>query len=233
VGSDPPTDLAVVRAEGGGLTPLPLSSPNHLRVGQLVVAIGNPFHLERSVSLGVVSALYRNLPAPDGSMLEGMLQTDAAINPGNSGGPLLNMRGEVVGINSVVLPYAQGIGFAIPATTASWVASLLIQRGVVERRYLGVAARAEALEPLLAQAAGQPRGVRIQQVADGTPASRAGLRKDDWVLGVDTHSVQSVDDLHRLMALAPSAALRLRVLRGGEKREVQVEPTARPQARAA
>src|SRR5262249_55956670 len=131
VGQDPLTDLAVVRAEGGGFSTLPLADPSGLRVGQVVVAIGNPFHLERSVSLGVVSALNRNLPTGDGSMLEGLLQTDAAINPGNSGGPLLNVRGEVVGLNSVVLPYAQGIGFAIPASTASWVASLLIQRGSV------------------------------------------------------------------------------------------------------
>jgi len=233
VGADSPTDLAVVRAEGDGFSALPLAPPEHVHVGQLVVAIGNPFHLERSVSLGVVSAINRSLAAPDGSMLEGLLQTDAAINPGNSGGPLLSAHGEVVGINSVVLPYAQGIGFAIPATTASWVASLLIRRGVVERRYLGVAARAEAFEPARASSVGQPRAVRILQVGEGTPAARGGLRAGDLVLAVGPSPVESVNDLQRLMALAPSPNVRLGVLRGENRLDLDVEGEARPQARAA
>ncbi|HYO67490.1 MAG TPA: trypsin-like peptidase domain-containing protein, partial [Archangium sp.] len=161
VGGDPPTDLAVVRAEGGTKFPtLPLADPHDVRVGQLVMAIGNPFRLEQSVSMGVVSAINRTLPLPDGVILEGLLQTDAAINPGNSGGPLLNMRGQVVGLNTLVLPYAQGIGFAVSATTAAWVASLLIQRGKVDRRFLGIAATAINLPPEQAQDTGQPRAVR-------------------------------------------------------------------------
>jgi S1-C subfamily serine protease len=166
-------------------------------------------------------------------MFEGMLQTDAAINPGNSGGPLLNVRGEVVGINSVVLPYAQGIGFAIPAPTASWVASLLIQRGTVERRYLGVAARAETLEPRWSMQLQQPRAVRIMKVVDNAPASRAGLRPEDRVLGVDGQAIGSVDDLHRLMALSPKSHFTVRLLRGEQEKILLVESTVRPVARAA
>lgn len=233
VGKDPLTDLAVVRAAGSGFSTLPLAPRERVHVGQLVVAMGNPFHLERSVSLGVVSALHRSLPTPDGSMLEGLLQTDAAINPGNSGGPLLSADAEVVGINSVVLPYAQGIGFAIPASTAQWVAALLIQRGSVERRYLGVAARAEGFSGASALAAGQPRGVHLLKIADEGPAARAGLRTGDWVLEVDGRPVGSVDDLHRHMALAASPSIRLAILRDSQRSEVEVRTTQRPEAQAA
>jgi serine protease Do len=142
VGADDRTDLAVVRAAARGLSALSLPDVGRLRVGELVVAIGNPFGFERSVSLGVVSALFRDLPTRDG-VLEGLIQTDASVNPGNSGGPLLDARGEVAGITTAMLPYARGIGFAIPARTASWVAAVLIQHGEVARPYLGIVARAE------------------------------------------------------------------------------------------
>jgi serine protease Do len=220
VGGDAPTDLAVLRAEGTDFPTLPLADPKDVRMGQLVVAIGNPFRLEQSVSLGVVSAINRSLTLPDGTVLEGMLQTDAAINPGNSGGPLLNTRGQVVGLNTLVLPYAQGIGFAVSATTAAWVASLLIQRGKVERRYLGVAARAIALEPGHARDTGQPRGVLILQVQEGTPAADAGLQPEDLLLGINQRPVGSVDDVQRLMALSDELEVRLDVLRNGRRREL-------------
>ncbi|WP_224240315.1 S1C family serine protease [Hyalangium gracile] len=220
VGGDSPTDLAVLRVEGSDYPTLPLADPKDVRMGQLVVAIGNPFRLEQSVSLGVVSAINRSLNLPDGTLLEGLLQTDAAINPGNSGGPLLNTRGQVVGLNTLVLPYAQGIGFAVSATTAAWVASLLIQRGKVERRYLGVAARAVALEPAQARDAGQPRGVLILQVQQGTPADAAGLEPEDLLLGINQRPVGSVDDVQRVMALSPHPEVVLDVLRKGRRREL-------------
>jgi S1-C subfamily serine protease len=220
VGGDAPTDLAVLRAEGTDFPTLPLADPKDVRMGQLVVAIGNPFRLEQSVTLGVVSAINRSLTLPDGTVLEGMLQTDAAINPGNSGGPLLNTRGQVVGLNTLVLPYAQGIGFAVSATTAAWVASLLIQRGKVERRYLGVAARAVLLEPQQARDAGQPRGVRILKVQEGSPAEDAGLESEDLLLGINQHPVGSVDDVQRLMALSVDPQVRMDVLRKGRRREL-------------
>ncbi|WNG17127.1 S1C family serine protease [Cystobacter fuscus] len=234
VGADAPTDLAVVRAEDGAKFPtLPLADPHDVRVGQVVMAIGNPFRLEQSVSMGVVSAINRTLPLPDGVILEGLLQTDAAINPGNSGGPLLNMRGQVVGINTLVLPYAQGIGFAVSATTAAWVASLLIQRGKVERRFLGIAATAITLPAQRAQEAGQLRAVRILKVGQGTPAAGAGLEVDDLLLGIDEWPVTNVDDVQRLLALATGPEVRLEVLRQGRRRTLRARTTPREHSKAA
>jgi serine protease Do len=233
VGGDAPTDLAVVRAEGTDFPTLPLAEPQSVRVGQLVMAIGNPFRLEQSVSMGVVSAINRSLTLPNGVVLEGMLQTDAAINPGNSGGPLINTRGQVVGLNTLVLPYAQGIGFAVGAATAAWVASLLIQRGKVERRFLGIAATAVNLDTRLAQDTGQPRAVKVLKVQDGTPAHDAGLKVDDLLLAINRKTVGSVDDLQRLMALATDEEVTLDILRkGGGRRKLsartrpRVEPVA-------
>jgi S1-C subfamily serine protease len=234
VGADQPTDLAVVRAEGDAKFPtLPLADPHDVRVGQLVMAIGNPFRLEQSVAMGVVSAINRTLPLPDGVILEGLLQTDAAINPGNSGGPLLNMHGQVVGINTLVLPYAQGIGFAVSATTAAWVASLLIQRGKVERRFLGIAATAVNLPAQRAQEAGQARAVRIMKVGEGTPAADAGLEAEDLLLGIDERPVTSVDDVQRLLALATAPEVRLEVLRQGRRRTMRARTATREQSKAA
>jgi S1-C subfamily serine protease len=233
VGGDAPTDLAVVRAEGTDFPTLPLAEPKTVRVGQLVMAIGNPFRLEQSVSMGVVSAINRSITLPNGVILEGMLQTDAAINPGNSGGPLINTRGEVVGLNTLVLPYAQGIGFAVGASTAAWVASLLIQRGKVERRFLGIAATAVNLDTRLAQDTGQPRAVKVLKVQDGTPAHEAGLQVDDLLLAINRKTVSSVDDLQRLMALATDEEVTLDVLRkgGGRKKlSARTRPRAEPVA---
>jgi S1-C subfamily serine protease len=233
VGGDAPTDLAVVRAEGTDFPTLPLADPQSVRVGQLVMAIGNPFRLEQSVSMGVVSAINRSLTLPNGVMLEGMLQTDAAINPGNSGGPLINTRGQVVGLNTLVLPYAQGIGFAVGAATAAWVASLLIQRGKVERRFLGIAATAVNLDTRLAQDTGQPRAVKVLKVQDGTPARDAGLQVDDLLLSINRKTVGSVDDLQRLMALATDDEVTLDILRkgGGRKKlSARTRPRAEPVA---
>ncbi len=174
VGADDASDLAVVRTGRAGLTVLPLASGPRVKVGQVVVAMGHPFGFERSVTLGVVSALERRLPGRDGAVLDGLIQTDAAINPGNSGGPLLSVRGEVVGVNTAMLPYAQGIGFAVPAATASWVAALLLRHGTVRRRFLGIAAKNETLAAELAGRVGQPRGVRVVEIGRGSPAALAG-----------------------------------------------------------
>ncbi|WP_338872012.1 S1C family serine protease [Myxococcus stipitatus] len=233
VGGDAPTDLAVVRAEGTNFPTLPLAAPETVRVGQLVMAIGNPFRLEQSVALGVVSAVNRSVTLPDGVILEGMLQTDAAINPGNSGGPLINTRGEVVGLNTLVLPYAQGIGFAVSATTAAWVASLLIQRGRVERRFLGIAAVAVNLDTEQARDAGQPRAVRVIRVQSGTPADDAGLQPEDLLLAINRRPVGSVDDLQRLMALATDEEVSLDVLRKSRRKQVSARTRARNESVAA
>jgi serine protease Do len=225
IGSDAATDLAVVRVREAELVQLPIADPDTVAVGQLVVAIGNPFRFERSVSLGIVSALDRSLPGPNGLVFEGLIQTDAAINPGNSGGPLVNAQGEVVGINTAVIPWAQGIGFAVSARTATWVTSVLMKSGRVDRRYLGVAARSEHLSPALAAATGQPKAVRVLQVGSGSPAETAGLRPVDLVLGVHGEPVGNVDDIHRLMVTRGTEVVPLALWRRNAREFITVVPT--------
>jgi len=223
IGADDRTDLAVLRADAAGLASLPLAEQRLLRVGQLVIAIGDPLRFERSVSLGVVSAIDRSLPSPGGGLFEGLIQTDAAINPGNSGGPLLDAEGSVVGINTAVIPFAQGIGFAIPAHTASWVTSVLMAKGEVRRPFLGISARGEELGPMAAELE-QPRGVRIHGVGTGTPAEAAGLREGDLLLRAAGSPTASVDDLQRVMVLSAERTIELEVLRGKERRTMTVRP---------
>jgi serine protease Do len=216
VGADDRTDLAVVRVACPTAPTLMLPDQTKARIGELVVAIGNPLGLERSVSLGVVSALHRDLPTRDG-VLEGLIQTDASVNPGNSGGPLLDADGAVVGITTAMLPWARGIAFAIPSRTASWVAAVLIRHGEVRRPRIGIVARSEELPP-----AG--RAVRVIKVEAGTPADDAGLRGEDLLLSADGAALGGLDDLQRALVLAETPEIRLEVLRGQERRELSVRP---------
>jgi len=218
VGADDRTDLAVVRAAGPAPSTLALPDQGRARIGEIVVAIGNPLGLERSVSLGVVSALHRDLPTRDG-VLEGLIQTDASVNPGNSGGPLLDADGAVVGITTAMLPWARGIAFAIPSRTASWVAAVLIRHGEVRRPRIGIVARSEDLPP-----AG--RAVRVLRVEAGTPADDAGLRGQDLLLSANGAVLGGLDDLQRALVLAEAPEIRLEVLRGQERREMSVRPAA-------
>ncbi len=222
VGADERTDLAVLRI---GLRDLPVLalSERQLRVGEVVVAIGNPLGFERSVTVGVVSALYRNLPAQN-TLLEGLIQTDASINPGNSGGPLLDAEGQVVGLSTAIIPWARGIGFAVPARTASWVASVLIREGQVRRPFLGIAARGEDLDPALFREAGLTRGIRVLEVVEGSPAQAAGLRKDDLLLGANGTPVQTLDDLQRVMVLAPPSEIQLEIQRASGRQALSIRP---------
>jgi len=224
VGADRQTDLAVLRVGSGGLAPLPLVESRRMKVGSLVVAIGNPFGFDRSVSLGVISALDRSLPGRRGTRFEGMIQTDAAINPGNSGGPLLDVHGHVVGINTAVIPYAQGIGFAVPAHTANWVASVLIRSGEIRRPRLGVSARGEELAPASAETLGQSRAVRVYGVESGSPASGAGLREGDLIVRADDQPLFSIDDLQRVMVLGGRPEIELEIFRQSERRRIAVRP---------
>ena len=230
VGTDERTDLAVVRAAATDLPALPLAE-RRLRVGEVVVAIGNPLGFERSVSLGVVSALHRNLGAPRGEVLEGLVQTDAAVNPGNSGGPLLDARGAVVGVTTAMLPWARGIGFAVPATTAGWVASTLIHEGAVRRPLLGVAARGEDLEPAASRELGRSRAVRVLEVVQGSPAAAAGVRRGDLVVGAAGGAVETLDDVVRAMVLGHPEEIALDVLRDGARHVLRIRP--RPPAERA
>jgi S1-C subfamily serine protease len=223
VGTDERTDLAVVRAEAVDLAPIALAE-RRLRVGEVVVAIGNPLGFERSVSLGVVSALHRNLAAPRGVVLEGLVQTDAAVNPGNSGGPLLDTAGAVVGITTAMLPWARGIGFAVPGRTAGWVASTLIREGEVRRPFLGVAARGEDLEPDGAREAGHARAVRVLEVVEGSPAAAAGVRPGDLVVGASGAPVETLDDVVRAMVLGRPEEIALDVLRDRSRLALSIRP---------
>lgn len=222
IGADTRTDIAVLRVDAAGLQPLPLADTRRLKVGQIVLAIGNPLRFERSVSLGVVSAIDRSL-----SSFEGLVQTDAAINPGNSGGPLIDVRGEVVGINTAVIPYAQGLGFAVPAHTASWVAAVLIQRGEVVRPLIGISARSEELDPEHATAVGRSRALRVMSVMNNAPAEEGGLRAGDLIVAAQEVPLSSVDDLQRVMVLSRAAELELEVMRGTAKKRLTVRPTAK------
>jgi S1-C subfamily serine protease len=232
IGQDERTDLAVLRIPQRDLSPLPLADSRNLKVGQLVLAIGNPFGFDRSVSLGVISAVERTLPGR-GTLFEGLIQTDAAINPGNSGGPLCNVAGEVVGINTAAIPYAQGIGFAVPAHTASWVAAVLIQKGAIHRPFLGIAARGEELGRRASQLARRPRAVRVFHVDAATPASDAGLEKGDLLLEANGTPLGNVDDLQRAMVLGESPLLELGLLRGEKHERATVRPRPRGEQRAA
>jgi serine protease Do len=223
VGDDPPSDLALLRLAGHGFPSLPLSQERRLRVGQLVVAIGNPLRFERSVSLGVVSAIDRTLAGPH-TPLEGLLQTDAAINPGSSGGPLLDAAGSVVGINTAVVAMASSIGFAIPAHTAGWIVPVLLGHGRVDRPLLRMAGHGVELSRAQARELGQYRAVRVLDVSEGGPAARAGLVRGDLILKLDEQEVGRVDDLVRGMVLGGSRELSLIVQRGEQRLARSVVP---------
>jgi serine protease Do len=230
VGEDRACDLAVLRINAWNLPSLALDESRRLRVGQLVLAIGNPLRFERSVSLGVVSAIERSLPGPGRRPFEGLVQTDAAINPGNSGGPLLDARGSVVGINTAVIPYANGLGFAIPAHTAAWVAAVLIRDGRVDRPLLGISAQGIDLTPKVAEELGQHRAIRVHGVAADSPASAARLKAQDLLLAANETLLFSVDDLQRVLVLSRGAAVALRLVRDGQPLSLSVTPELRPKA---
>jgi serine protease Do len=224
IGDDPESDLAVLRVAASNLTPLELHESRRLRVGQLVVAIGNPLRFEGTVTLGVVSALERALPGPHGTLFEGLVQTDAAINPGNSGGPLLDATGAVVGINTAIIPQARGLGFAIAAHTASWVTAVLMRRGRVERPLLGVAARGVDLPRHEAQRTGQGRAVRLHAVSSGSAAAKVGLSAGDLLLRANDYALFGVDDLKRALVLGEGQPVRLEVQGRTERRTLSVAP---------
>jgi S1-C subfamily serine protease len=230
VGEDRASDLAVLRVNAWNLPSLALDETRRLRVGQLVVAIGNPLRFERSVSLGVVSAIERTLPGPGRRPFEGLVQTDAAINPGNSGGPLLDARGSVVGINTAVIPYANGLGFAIPAHTAAWVTAVLIRDGRVERPLIGIAAQGIDLTAKVASELGQHRAVRVHAVAADSPASAARLKPADLLLGANETALFSVDDLQRVLVLSRGADVELKLVRDGQPLSLFVRPELKPKA---
>ena len=231
VGVAPDKDLAVLRVQPRKpLRPIGVGTSADLLVGQSTYAIGNPFGLDHSLTTGVVSALGRSITGLNGREIEDCIQTDAAINPGNSGGPLLSVKGQVVGVNTAMLPFAQGIGFAVPSSTAAWVAGLLMRHGEVKRRYLGIAARNETLKPDVAAQVGQGRVVRVVEAGKTSPAAKGGIEADDLVLGLGGAPVTTVDDLQRLLALDRSWSIDLTVWKRGSKVTRTITPEQRPAA---
>jgi S1-C subfamily serine protease len=227
VGTDPATDLAVIRAHAASLSFAALGDSTRLRVGQLVIAIGNALGYESSVSTGVVSALGRSLRSQQGRLIENIVQHTAPLNPGNSGGALLDSHGRVIGINTAIIARAQGIGFAIPALTARWVLSQLLQHGRVRRGYLGIVGRERPLERRLVRALDLPaeRAVEIVSLDARGPARRAGLRSGDIVLRVNAQPIARVDDLHRVLTEWPLAKpVTLTILRGKNQIAVSLTP---------
>ena len=227
VGDDPHTDLAVLRVSAPALVAAPFGDSSALRPGQLVIAIGNPFGFQHTVTAGVVSALGRSLRARTVRLLENLIQTDAALNPGNSGGPLVTSRSQVVGVNTAVILGGQGIAFAVPINTARYVVSCLLRDGRVRRSHLGVAGQDVAVPRLLVRVhqLATERGVSITAVSEGTPAAEAGLRPGDLIVEFGGEPVRGVDDLHRLLTEERiGELLALKILRRGELRRVLVTP---------
>jgi S1-C subfamily serine protease len=215
-GRDPATDLAVLRAQAGALPYAQLAAPQPLRPGQLVVAVGNPYGFESTVSAGVVSALGRSLRSRHGRLIEGVVQHSAALNPGNSGGPLTDASGRVAGINTAIIAIAQGIGFAIPAATAQWVLTEILTQGRVRRAWLGVAARDRPLDLRLVRALGlgAARAVEILSREPQGPAFAADLRPGDLIVSVNGQSVDGIDALHRSLGrVPPGTELQLSIVR--------------------
>ncbi len=227
VGTDPATDLAVIRADGPNLPYATLGNSSSLRVGQLVIAIGNPFGFQSTVSTGVVSALGRSLRSQQGRLIENIVQHTAPLNPGNSGGPLVDSRGRIVGINTAIIMIAQGIGFAISSDTAKWVVSQLLLYGRVRRGYLGITARQRPVGRRLLRFHGLKGDLAVEavSVAGDSPAGLGGVQAGDLIVAIDTQAVSSVDDIHRFLSEWPiGQAVTLSVIRGKEKLEVAVTP---------
>ena len=224
VGADPHADLAVLRAEADDLVPAELGDAERLRVGQLVVAIGNPNGFAGSVTAGVVSALGRSLPTQSGRIVDNVIQTDAALNPGNSGGALADGSGRVVGINTAVAGI--GLGLAVPINTATrQIVGALMTEGRFRRAYLGIAGGGRPLPPRLARQLGRESGVEVVQVVEGSPAAEAGLRAEDLIVELDGAAVTDVGDIQRLMVVEKiGAPVPVRVLREGRELVLSLVP---------
>jgi S1-C subfamily serine protease len=228
VGSDPSTDLALLRVPEGGLVPVEIGRSESLRVGQLVIAIGNPLGFQSTVSTGVVSALGRSLRGQSGRLIENIIQTDVALNPGNSGGPLVDSRGRVVGVNTAMIRMAQGLCFAIPSATMTWVVGELMTGGRVHRAVMGIVGQTRPVnrrvqrEFNLAEAS----AVEVVSLMANGPAQQAGVRERDVIVSMDGQGISSIDDLQRILTRAVAGkALRVTVIRhGGHRHQIDVIP---------
>ena len=233
LGTDPTTDLALLRVPGADVPPLILVDSANLRVGDFTLAVGCPHGLSHSVSAGIISGLGRALPGPGGRSIEDVIQTDAPLNPGNSGGPLLDTQGRVVGIATAIVPMAQGLCFAVPASTASVVLPELRQHGRVVRGWLGVAVHGVEIAPTIAHRLGlpSPRALAVAAVTPESPAAKGGVQQGDLLLSIDERTIRGVGDLMAgLPRTAIGAELKLRLLRHNEILKTVVTPVTVPTA---
>ncbi len=230
IGEDPDTDLAVVRITAPDPIPAALGDSQSIRVGQLVIAIGNPYGFQATVTSGVVSALGRSLRSQSGRLIDNVIQTDAALNPGNSGGPLVDSNGEVIGVNTAVILPAQGICFAIAINTAKFVAGRLIKDGRIRRGFIGVAGQNVPLHRMLVRGHHLPvsSGVFVAGIEPDSPAARAGLREGDLIVGFNEQPIADIDELHRALTdYQPGIRTTITVLRGAEKIVLDIAPVTR------
>ena len=227
IGEDPATDLAVVRIDAPNLVAAQLGDSQKLRVGQLAIAIGNPYGFQYTVTAGVVSALGRSLRSYSGRMIDDVIQTDASLNPGNSGGPLVSSTGEVIGVNTATIMGAQGLCFAIGINTAKFVASRLLQQGRIRRAYIGIEAQTTPLHRRIVRFYDLPKetGVVVVGVEKNSPAERAGLREGDVAIALGAQPIAGVDDLHRLLTDAQVGVMTtITILRRTERMELAIVP---------
>ncbi|SFI23504.1 S1C family serine protease [Planctomicrobium piriforme] len=225
IGNDPATDIALLRLASRDLPYAELGNSSGLRVGQLVIAMGSPLGLQSTVSTGVVSALGRSMRGQDGRLIENVVQHAAPINPGNSGGPLLDSRGRVVGVNTAIIAFAQGIGFAVPSNTAEWVVREFLSHGRVRRRQLGLSATLRRIPSGQMRALDlfSDQAVEVVEVLSGGVASAIGIRSGDLLIAINDRLVSSVDDIHRLLTLFPlNVPLELTLVRDEERVEVTI-----------
>ena len=231
IGEDPDTDLAVIRASASDLAPLTLGDSQAIKVGQLAIAIGNPLGFSATVTAGVVSALGRSLRSRSGRLMDDIIQTDAALNPGNSGGPLVNSRGEVIGVNTAVISGAQGLCFAIAANTAQFVVGRLIRDGRIRRSYIGVAGQNTTIARQIVRFYGlnASSGVLVVTIEPESPAAKSLLREGDIIVGLDGRDVAGIDQLHRLLTEDRiGTSTPLTVIRRTEKLDIDVTPGESP-----
>ena len=228
IGDDPHTDTAVIRIGAGSLPSVQFGSSRAVRVGQLAIAIGNPYGFQHTVTAGVVSALGRSLRTQTGRLVDDVLQTDTALNPGNSGGPLVDSRGEVIGVNTAIIPMAQGICFATSIDTVKWVVVQLLRDGKVRRGYLGIAGATIPFPRRIARHFGlaNSRTVRVESLEAGAPASRAGFEPGDLIVAFDGVTVDGIDTLHRLLTMERiGKPASVSVIRGAQKLELILIPS--------
>jgi S1-C subfamily serine protease len=231
VGDDPETDLAVIRIDAPHLVHVRLADSESLRVGQIAIAIGNPFGFQASVTAGVISALGRSMYSQSGRLIDNIIQTDAALNPGNSGGPLVNSAGEVIGVNTAMIRPAQGICFAIASNTARLVAGWLIRDGRIRRSYIGVAGQNVPLHRRVIRFYNLPleTGVLVVSVEKDSPARSAGLREGDIIVGFNDRPIGTIHDLHKMLVNEQiGVPTKLLVIRHTEKLELSVLPAESP-----